>query len=80
MATEINLDKHLRKCITVITICILLVFCAFASIFTFVTFFTEEGPSVREIHMKQHQEEGARLDSMITVLDSINSKLESNDE
>ena len=80
MSSEINLDKYVRKCITVITICILLVFCAFASRFTFVTLFEKEGPSAREIHMKQHKEEGARLDRMILVLESINSKLESDDE
>ena len=49
--------------------------------FTYVTFFdTHEGPSVREIHMKQHQDEGERLDKLVSVLERINAKLESDDE
>lgn len=75
MAPIIDLDNHLRKCITIITSCIVLVACAFAAVIVFVTFSGEEGPTVRDLHMKQHQEESARLDSMITVLESINSKL-----
>ena len=76
MSDKIDLDKHIRRCISVITTCILLVFCAFASIFTYVTFFGKEGRDVRAIHMQQHDDEGARLDSMIAVLESINLKLE----
>ena len=81
MSSQINLDAHIRKCISIITTCIALVLVAFSSIFTFVTFFdTHEGPSVREIHMKQHQDEGERLDKLVSVLESINAKLDKNDE
>ena len=80
MDSKIDLDKHIRRCITIITTCILLVICAFASIAAFVTFVGKEGPNVREIHIQQHNEEGAKLDSMIMVLESINAKLDGDDE
>lgn len=80
MPYKIDLDNHLRKCITIITTCIVLVAGAFATVLAFVTFSGEEAPSVRDLHMKQHQEEGARLDSMISVLESINSNLENDAE
>ena len=81
MTPQINLDTHLRKCISIITICIVLVITAFSSVFTYVTFFdTHDGPSVREIPMKQHQDEGERLDKLVSVLERMNAKLESDDE
>ena len=80
MDSKIDLDKHLRRCITIITTCILLIICALASIAAFVTFIGEEGPNVREIHIQQHNEEGAKLDSMISVLERISLKLDGDDE
>ena len=76
MSVEIDLNRYIRKCISIITFCIILVFCAIGSVFTYVTFFGEEGVDVRAIHMQQHENEGEKLDSMISLLESINSKLD----
>ena len=76
MDFKIDLDKHIRKCITIITCCVLLVMCAFFSVFTYVSFFEEEGPDLRPRHIQQQDDEGEMLDSIIDVLENINKNLE----
>ncbi|MBQ81072.1 MAG: hypothetical protein CL825_00665 [Crocinitomicaceae bacterium] len=75
MAKQINLDKHIRRCIIIITACILFAMTAIGSVITYMSFYGESGPDLRAIHIEQHAQEGARLDSLISVLEEINSNL-----
>ena len=50
--------------------------CAFISVFSYVSFFSEEGPDLRAVHIQQHDDEAEKLDLIIDVLEKINKNLE----
>lgn len=67
MAPIIDLDNHLRKCITIITSCIVLVACAFAAVIVFVTFSGEEGL----------QKDMAKMDRVLELLGDLEGNINS---
>lgn len=75
MAKQIDLDKHIRRCIIIITARILFAMTAVGSVIAYMSFYGESGPDLRVTHIEQHTQEGARLDSLISVLEEINSNL-----
>ena len=75
MAKQIDLDKHIRRCIIIITARILFAMTAVGSVIAYMSFYGESGPDLRATHIEQHTQEGARLDSLISALEEINSNL-----
>lgn len=67
MVAKIDLDNHLRKCITIITSCIVVVACAFAAVIVFVTFSGEEGL----------QKDMAKMDRVLELLGDLEGNINS---
>lgn len=66
MAKQIDLDKHIRSCIIIITARILFAMTAVGSVIAYMSFYGESGPDLRATHIEQHTQEG---------VDSLNAPL-----